>query len=220
MQPEHPFPGMPLPIPSKGIKPTTPTHPQTFGNTTIPKASPSLPTDPPSRDSRMAIVGSPYSDPPKKWIVVDHDGAETWFSGHDGAWAWFMASPLAVRIYLLTGGVRSLIGGLPYSPKPWTPKTPPRPFHPKFGVTLVCYTQGTIAIGVCRFEHGNTQEDKLFFSLRGFWDKEGWRFYPNQTIPEFTGSHKPGVKFHPTYKACIPAWATPLITKWVLVEGK
>jgi hypothetical protein len=206
---EHPFPGMPLPIPSKGIKPTTPNPSKPFDHSVIVGGTPSSPIDPPSRDSSTGIVGSPYSDSPQKWIVVDHDGAETWFSGHDGAWTWFLASPYAVRLYLLTGGVRSLIGGLPYSPKPWTPKTPPTPFAPQFGATIACYTQSTICIGVCKYDIGSGMLTYV---------KRGWRFFPNQTIPEFTGSHKPGVKFHPTYQACIPAWATPLITKWVLVE--
>jgi hypothetical protein len=202
MQPEHPFPEMPTPATSNVVKPTTYHSFQALASTAIVETSPSLPTHPPSSDSRTGIVGSLYDVPPKKWIVVDHDGAETWFSGHDGAWSWFMASPFASRLHLLTGGVRTLIGGLPYHPKPWHSNSLPIPFQPKFGATVACYTQSTICIGVCRF------------------DGKGWRFFPNQTIPEFTGNHKPGVKFHPTYQACIPAWATSLITKWVLVEGK
>jgi hypothetical protein len=220
MQPEHPFPGMPVPIPSKGIKPTTYPTSKPFNPNAIAGGTPSSPTDPPSSDSSTALVGSPYSVPQKKWIVVDADGSETWFSGHDGAWGWFMASPFAVRIYLLTNGVRSLIGGIPYHSKPWHPNSLPIPFVPKLGVNhskVACCTIDGLCLGTCNFEHGNTKEDKLFFTLRGFWDREGWRFYPNPAHP-YVGKHTRGQKFHATYKESIPAWATPLITKWVLCE--
>ena len=185
MTTEHPFSGMPQPVTTSVTKPISPSYPS---------------TPPTLNDSRTVNVREPYDDPLRKWIVVDHDGSETWFSGHDGAWGWFMASTLAVRLYLIVGHKRTLLGGLPYHSKPWHPSSLARPFTPKIGATVPCYTQSTICIGVCRF------------------DDKGWRFFPNQTIPEFTGNHKPGVKFHPNYKACIPAWAAPLITKWVLVE--
>jgi len=217
MLPEHPFPGMPLPIPSKGIKPTTPNPSKPFDHSVIVGGTPSSPIDPPSRDSSTGIVGSPYSDSPRKWIVVDHDGAETWFSGHDGAWTWFLASPFAARLYILIGGERTLIGGLPYHPKPWHPPIPSKSFVPKFGTKVACYSLDGLCLGACNFEHGNTQEDKLFFTLRGFCDREGWRFYPNPAHP-YVGKHTRGQKFHVTYKESIPAWATPLITEWILVE--
>jgi hypothetical protein len=217
MQPEHPFPGMPTPTTSNVVKPATPTPSKPFNPSAIGQGTPSLPTHPPSSDSPTVLIGSPYSDPPKKWIVVDADGSETWFSGHDGAWGWFMASSLAVRIYLLTGGERTLIGGIPYHPKPWHPNSLPIPFKPKFGAEVACYSLDGLCLGACNFEHGNTQEDKLFYTLKGYWDREGWRFYPNPAHP-YVGKHTRGQRFYPTYKECIPAWATPLITKWVLVE--
>ena len=211
---EHPFPGSPLPVTPTVTKPTTSITPQTLTRTAIMGGS-SLSTLPPTpSDSCTALVGSPYSDPLKKWIVVDHDGAETWLSDRNRAWDWFMVSTFAVRIYILIGGVRSLLGGLPYSPKPWHPNSLPHPFTPKIGATIACYTQNTICIGVCKFKQCYIRGRDIDAEFL----ESGWRFYPNQTIPEFTGTHKPGVKFHPTYKACIPAWATPLITKWVLVE--
>jgi hypothetical protein len=212
MQPEHPFPGMPLPLTSKVSKPTTPTPSKPFNPNAIGQGTPSLPTHPPSSDSRTALVGSPYSDPQKKWIVVDADGSETWFSGHDGAWGWFMASSLATRLYLLCEGKRSLIGGLPINGRGWHPQLSHISFEHKFGAKVACYTYNGECLGACNFEHGNTPQDKLYFALCGLYENGGWRFYPN------VKGHRPGVKFHLSYKECIPAWATPLIVKWVLCE--
>jgi hypothetical protein len=197
MSVEHPFPGMPQTVTPTVTKPTTSTPSKPLARTAIVQGFPSLPTHPPSSDSCTALVQSTYSDSPRKWIVVDHDGAETWFSGHDGAWGWFMASPFAARLYLLTGGERSLIGGLPYSLKPWHSNSLPRPFVPRFGDRVACYTPNGERLGMCEF------------------DSKGWRFYPNVGV---IVGRRPGVKFHPTYRACIPAWATPLITKWILCE--
>jgi hypothetical protein len=209
MSVDHPFPGMPLPVTPTVTKPTTSTPSKPLARTAIVQGFPSLPTHPPSSDSCTALVQSTYSDSPRKWIVVDYDGSETWFSGHDGAWGWFMASPFAARLYLLTGGERSLIGGLPYSLKPWHSNSLPRPFVPRFGDRVACYTSQTEHVGDCKFETKNTT-----------WLEEGWRFYPDICNSNwgYAGTRRPGVKFHLTYKECIPVWATPLITKWVLVD--
>jgi hypothetical protein len=192
---EHPFPGMPQTVTPTVTKPTTSTPSKPLARTAIVQGSPSLPTHPPSSDSCTALVQSTYSDSPRKWIVVDHDGSETWFSGHDGAWGWFMASPFAVRLYLLTGGVRTLIGGLPYSPKPWHSNSIPYPLIPKIKHTqiLVWDVKGTW-LGSCH------------------WEGDGWRFLP------VILHRKPGLVLRDSWQECIPAWATPLITKWVLVE--
>jgi hypothetical protein len=128
-----------------------------------------------------------------------------------------MASPFAARLYLLTGGERSLIGGLPYSLKPWHPNSLPRPFQPKFGAKVACYTSNGECLGACNFEHGTSDGDKADYNVTGLWNRKGWRFYPNPTC-SIVGKHTRGQKFHSTYKECIPVWATPLITKWVLVD--
>jgi hypothetical protein len=167
---EHGFPGMPQPITSKVIKLTTTLTP--------------IPATPNSTPS-----------PAKKFIVIDFDGSQTWFSTYDAALEWFMVSSTAIRVYLLCNEKRTLIAGLANTPKPWTPP-PATPYYPKPLAFIVCYMANGVKVGKVEFNN------------------VGWRFVPSLGML----GHKPGTKFRRTWKEAIPSWASPIITKWVLCE--
>lgn len=175
MASEHPFPGRPQEAISAIAKPkTSPTTPQTG-------------------------LASPSPIPcPKKFIVVDYDGSNTWFGAYEPAMEWFMASHLASRIYLLCNGAKTLLAGLPTHTKPFKQFTPPKPLRSPQKLTqiLVWDAKGTwLGSSVCN-------------PLESAW----WKFYP--AVP----NHKPGIKLRRTWQEAIPAWAKPLITEWVLID--